>query len=107
MHLDNGFREQLAQLGELNRTISNQLSQNELDTAEIAQCVDNREQILQLLLGSVRQHPELADSEQWQKAVEETRYIAQAMVSKTSELGQQLKKYRHGSKSIQQYKKFL
>lgn len=107
MHLDDEFLQLIDNLCELDQKISTSLTSNEINAAEIGQFVDNREQLLQKLLGVIKQSPELEQRPQWQEAVNRTQSIVALMQDKTSELALALQKYRHGKRSVQQYQKFL
>jgi flagellar rod protein FlaI len=76
-------------------------------TEEIHQLVDNRERFTKTIIDVCKRNPNLQNSAQWQQVVESTRHIAQLMESRTEQLGQSLIKYRHGKRSLQQYKKFI
>ncbi|EGU48242.1 putative flagellar rod protein FlaI [Vibrio ichthyoenteri ATCC 700023] len=101
------FTDQLKQLSDLDHTIKNELSVDDINTEEISELVDKREQLLQRLLCTIDELPQLSQTEQWQQAIKETQNVVMLMQSKTTLLGQTLYKYRHGNKSVQQYKKFL
>ncbi len=107
MHSDSDFLRRLADLCELDQKISETLTFEEINTEEIVQLVDIREQLLQSLLSEIEKSPQLAKLQQWHDAVERTQTVVSLMQSKTSELGQALQKYRHGKRSVQQYQKFL
>ncbi|CSI66120.1 flagellar rod protein FlaI [Vibrio cholerae] len=49
----------------------------------------------------------MAKSDLWLKAIGNTQQLVEQMQLKTAAMGQTLHKYRHGNKSVQQYKKFL
>lgn len=107
MHLADNFYDQLAQLSDLDRTITNELSFDNINTEEITQLVDNRKQLLLSLFRAIEGSPQLAQTEQWQVAIKQTQGVVALMQNKTTAIGQTLYKYRHGNKSVQQYKKFL
>lgn len=107
MHSDSDFLRQLAELCDVDHKVSETLTFEEINTEEIVQLVDIREQLLQSLLNEIEKSPQLAKLQQWQDAVERTQAVVSLMQSKTSELGQALQKYRHGKRSVQQYQKFL
>lgn len=107
MHLDNEFEVNLAKVSDLDLKISETLAADEINTEEIVQLVDTREQILQKLLKAIQVNPELAQQHQWQETVARTQSVVQLMQNKTAELGTALQKYRHGKRSVQQYQKFL
>ncbi len=83
------------------------LQDSEINTEEIALLVDKRDQILQELLCSAEEDSSLLKTEEWREAILNTKRLVELMQSKTSSLGDQLKRYRHGNKSVQQYKKYL
>jgi|GEM_PF-686677 len=107
MHSDNDALSQLVDLCEIDQKISETLTSEEINTEEIVQLVDIREQLLQSLLDVIERHPELAKLQQWHDAVKRTQTVVELMQNKTSELGVALQKYRHGKRSVQQYQKFL
>ncbi|MGF1754387.1 flagellar protein FliT, partial [Vibrio makurazakiensis] len=41
------------------------------------------------------------------EAIERTKKLVALMQTETSQIGKDLHKFRHGNKSVQQYKKFL
>lgn len=76
-------------------------------TEEIHQLVDKREQIVKTIIDVCKRNPNLQQSAQWKQVVESTRHITVLMESKTEQLGQSLRKYRHGKRSLQQYKNYI
>ncbi|GAK87029.1 flagellar rod protein FlaI [Vibrio ponticus] len=107
MHLEDDFYTKLQNLCDLDQVIIGQLTLSDINAEEIAQLVDNREQLLLGLLSMIETVPSLANSERWQAAVQQTQQVVKLMQEQTTLLGQSLHKYRHGNKSVQQYKKFL
>lgn len=101
------FPAMLAQLSDLDQTIIRELLSTEINSEEIADLVDKREQLLNSLMQLINQSPQLANTEHWQIAVKQTQEVVNLMQDKTKVVGQSLHKYRHGNKSVQQYKKFL
>ncbi|ENM3801895.1 flagellar protein FliT [Vibrio cholerae] len=97
----------LQRLSDLDQQIATLLAEDDIHTEDILQLVDNREQLLHSLLGYLAEHPELAKSDLWLKAIGNTQQLVEQMQLKTAATGQTLHKYRHGNKSVQQYKKFL
>tara|TARA_Y100001956_G_scaffold82877_1_gene106381 strand:+ start:1865 stop:2188 length:324 start_codon:yes stop_codon:yes gene_type:complete len=107
MHLAEEFEQQLLLLCDLNHKLSSLITQDSFETEDILLMVDTREQILQNLLSLIEQDAELATLTQWQTAIQETQAIVELMQLKTAEIGKSLQKFRHGQRSVQQYKKFL
>ena len=99
--------DQLQKLCDLDHLIEQTLKTNDFVAEEIVQMVDKREQLLQSLIPYVVEHPQVAESKQWRDAISHTQQLVELMQSKTSLIGEQLRRYRHGNKSVQQYKKFL
>ncbi|MDE1238362.1 flagellar protein FliT [Vibrio aestuarianus] len=97
----------LLTLSDLDHQIKAILAIEEINTEEINHLVDKRERILQNLLMYASENPRFANSAQWHTAIDETKQLVELMQSKTVEIGKTLQKYRHGNKSVQQYKKFL
>ncbi|WP_181359437.1 flagellar protein FliT [Vibrio paracholerae] len=98
---------ELQRLSDLDQQIATLLAEDDIHTEDILQLVDNREQLLHSLLGYLAEHPELAKSDLWLKAIGNTQQLVEQMQLKTAAMGQTLHTYRHGNKSVQQYKKFL
>ncbi|WP_185841426.1 flagellar protein FliT [Vibrio cholerae] len=98
---------ELQRLSDLDQQIATLLAEDDIHTEDILQLVDNREQLLHSLLGYLAEHPELAKSDLWLKAIGNTQQLVEQMQLKTAAMRQTLHKYRHGNKSVQQYKKFL
>ncbi|MCF7503740.1 MULTISPECIES: flagellar protein FliT [Vibrio] len=98
---------QLEELCELDQLIISKLEFGEINAEEITQLVDNREQLLQNVLQFIDSHPDVKQSSEWFEAIIRTRKLVELMQSETSRVGKTLHKYRHGTKSVQQYKKFL
>lgn len=98
---------QLQYLSNLNQQITTLLAEDDIHAEDILQLVDNREQLLHSLLGYLAEHPEWAQSDLWREAIGNTQQLVEQMQLKTAAIGQTLHKYRHGNKSVQQYKKFL
>lgn len=98
---------ELAQLCELDQQISESFQLSEINAEEILRLVDKREQLLQNVFLLLESNPDVKQSSEWYNAVSRTRKLVELMQSETNRVGQALKKYRHGNKSIQQYQKFL
>ena len=98
---------ELQKLCDVDQLISLQIKNIEINAEEIIVLVDKREQILQKALYQLEIHPELKATKQWQDAIIRTKHLVELMQSETSQIGKMLHKYRHGNKSVQQYKKFL
>ena len=107
MHLADEFLKKLSQLSDLDHEIILKLAEEEINSEEILDRVDIREQILLTLISIINKQDELAQLPEWQDAIKRTQLTVELMQKKTAELGSDLKKYRYGSKSVQQYKKFL
>lgn len=97
----------LQELCELDQLIISKLEFSEINAEEIATLVDNREQLLQNVLQFIDSHPDVKQSSEWYQAISRTRKLVELMQSETGRVGKTLHKYRHGAKSVQQYKKFL
>lgn len=97
----------LRELCELDQLIISKLEFSEINAEEIATLVDNREQLLQNVLQFIDSHPDVKQSSEWFEAISRTRKLVELMQSETGRVGKTLHKYRHGAKSVQQYKKFL
>jgi flagellar rod protein FlaI len=95
------------QLGDLDHRLQSVLENDELDTEEIHLLVDKREQIITKLIAACQRNPNLKQSDEWLQVEQSTRRIATHMQTKTDQLGLELRKYRHGRKSLQQYQKFI
>ncbi|PAR45942.1 flagellar protein FliT [Vibrio metoecus] len=98
---------QLQYLSDLDQQITTLLAEDDIHAEDILQLVDNREQLLHSLLGYLAEHPEWAQSDLWREAIGNTQQLVEQMQLKTAAIGKTLHKYRHGNKSLQQYKKFL
>lgn len=98
---------ELKHLSDINHKIESCVTASEINTEELAIFVDKREQLLRTVIECIQLDPSVVDELQWHAAIAETQKVVALMQSKTAELGQALQKYRHGSKSVQQYKKFL
>ncbi|NOI56512.1 flagellar protein FliT [Vibrio coralliilyticus] len=107
MHLADDFLAQVSFLSDLDHDITSNLSAADINTEEIVQLVDKREQLLLTLISTINEHQELAQLPEWQSAIERTQLTVELMQKKTAELGSSLQKYRYGNKSVQQYKKFI
>lgn len=94
-------------LCELDQQIFTEIDKNEINTEEIHLLVDNREQLLQNILKLLEEFPEFKKSSEWFDAIERTKKLVAMMQTETSQIGKDLHKFRHGNKSVQQYKKFL
>ncbi len=97
----------LLELQQLDNKIKVLLVEDDINTEEVVQLVDIREQLLQVLLSHVAETPTLGESQLWRDAVRDTQHLVELMRSKTDLIGKDLHRYRHGNKSVQQYKKFL
>lgn len=98
---------QLQKLCELDQLIISKLELSEINAEEITQLVDNRDQLLQNVFQLIDSHPDVKQSSEWFEAITRTRKLVELMQSETNLIGENLHKYRHGAKSVQQYKKFL
>ncbi|WP_165312779.1 flagellar protein FliT [Vibrio ziniensis] len=99
--------EQLKELGDVDNRIKVLLADVDINVDEIIQLVDIREQLLQVLLTLVSENPAFGKSQRWRDAIRDTQQLVELMQSKTVLIGKDLQKFRHGNKSVQQYKKFL
>ncbi|MEZ9444190.1 flagellar protein FliT [Vibrio sp. 10N.222.54.F12] len=97
----------LQELCELDQLIMSKLEFSEINAEEIVHLVDNREQLLQNVLQLIDSYPDVKQSSEWFEAISRTRQLVELMQSETGRVGKNLHKYRHGAKSVQQYKKFL
>lgn len=95
------------ELSDLDHRLLSVLENVDVDTEEIHQLVDTREQIINKLVVACQGNPNLKQSTEWQDVVESTRRITHHMKMKTEQLGLTLRKYRHGKRSLQQYQKFI
>ncbi len=101
------MEQQLQALRDIDTKIKLLLNIDDFDVKEVTQLVDIREQLLRELLDQVSDNPALGKSQLWLRAVQDTQQVVDLMQSKTVRIGQDLQKFRHGNKSVQQYKKFL
>ncbi len=97
----------LEQLCDVDHQILQLVEKDELSAEEILGLVDTREELLNRVIKAVEQDPELTKSEQWSLAVKRTHQVVSTMEAQTQQLGQKLRQYRHGSRSLAQYKKFI
>jgi flagellar rod protein FlaI len=97
----------LAQLGDIDRKINILLLDKEINSEEITELVDTRDQILQVLVDYASKNERFAKSEQWQQAIVSTQQLVNLMATETAKIADQLRKFRQGQKSIRQYQKFL
>ncbi|WED21070.1 flagellar protein FliT [Vibrio sp. JC009] len=97
----------LSELSDLDHNLLSQLQEDDLKAEEIILLVDKREQILQNIYEAQKSDPDFKNSSQWREALGRTKQIVELMQSKTNEIGGQLRKLRHGSKSVQRYQQFL
>jgi flagellar rod protein FlaI len=96
----------LLQLCDIDLKIHNELTNDVLNTEEILALVDIRDQILQPLLEHASKNEQFAASLAWQKAIHSTQALVELMTAETTKIGHDLRKFRIGQKSVQQYKKF-
>ena len=101
------MNDELQKLCELDQQIMAKFEISEINTEEIMALVDNREQLLQNVLHLLDSHPDVKQSSEWYDAITRTRKLVELMQTETTRVGKDLQKYRHGNKSVQQYKKFL
>ncbi len=101
------MEQQIQALRDIDTKIKTILNIDDFDVKEVTQLVDIREQLLQELLSQVSDDPALSKSQLWRDTVRDTQQLVELMQSKTTVIGQDLQKFRHGNKSVQQYKKFL
>ncbi|MBW3696362.1 flagellar protein FliT [Vibrio sp. T187] len=101
------MKNELQQLCELDQQIFAKFDKSEIIPEEIHELVDNREQLLQNILQLLEQFPEVKRSSEWFEAINRTKNLVALMQSETGRVGKMLHKYRHGNKSVQQYKRFL
>ncbi|PJC88274.1 flagellar protein FliT [Vibrio sp. HA2012] len=97
----------LDELSDLDHDLMSLFLESELNTEEITQLVDKRERLLLSLKEERQKTPEFERSPEWLAAVARTQQLVEQMQAKTGQIGEELKKYRHGNKSVQRYKQFL
>jgi flagellar rod protein FlaI len=96
----------LLRLSEIDHKISQELRNDELNSEEILALVDIRDQILQTLLDHASKNEQFAKSPLWQEAINSTKALVELMTAETAKVGDDLRKFRVGQKSVQLYKKF-
>ena len=97
----------LIALRELDQTLFSLFAEDEINSEEILLLVDKREQLLQLIIEEAKLVEGFKESSDWRDALARTKQIVDLMRSKTNQIGEELKKYRHGNKSVQRYQQFL
>ncbi|WP_413284893.1 flagellar protein FliT [Vibrio sp. MA40-2] len=83
------------------------LLEDQVDSEKILASINEREHILQEILLQAKSVAEFESSLDWQQAIQRTKRIVELAQSETNQLGEQLKKYRHGNKSVRRYQQFL
>jgi flagellar rod protein FlaI len=94
-------------LCDLDLILLSKLAEDSPDTEVILQLVDKRDQILQEILPQVSENQQFATAPQWQPALVNTQNIVEQMHKLRAPFGKELHTYQRGSRSVQQYKKFL
>jgi len=79
----------------------------DLNSDVILSFIDERERILQKIISEFKSVPDFKNSLDWQDAILRTEQIVELIQLETGRLAEQLKKYRHGNKSVQCYQQFL
>lgn len=97
----------LSELQQLDRDLLALLDNDEPDSEEVLQLIDIRERLLQDVFNRYQSVPDFNASSEWHEAIDRTKHIVQLMQQKTNQIGEQLRKYRHGNKSVQRYQQFL
>jgi flagellar rod protein FlaI len=97
----------LERLCDIDHQLLQLIEKDELSAEEILGLVDTREELLKRVINAVEQDPRLAESEQWSCAIKRTQQVVITMEAQTQQLGQKLRQYRHGSRSLAQYRKFI
>ncbi len=97
----------LLKLSDIDRKIGELLQANEINSQEITQLVDERDQLLHTLVEYASKNEQFAKSRPWQDAIMSTKQLVSLMTTETNKIAQELRKFRLGKKSVQQYKKFL
>lgn len=97
----------LSELCDIDHKIEHLLAEDDLDAEEIMNLVDKRDQILQGLIAYASNNSQFASSSEWRDAIANTQLIVEQMEKRTAGLGDLLRRFRHGNRSVQQYKKFL
>lgn len=92
---------------DVNHKLALLLQADEIDHEKILGLVEQREGLLQSLLDEIKHHPERARRSEWQDAINETAALVKLMQSKTEQISDTLRRYRHGNLSVQKYKQFL
>jgi flagellar rod protein FlaI len=81
--------------------------EKEVDSELLLSLIDERDHILQEIIVASKSKPDFGRSPEWQEAVLRTKQIVELVQLETSQLGEQLKKFRHGNKSVKRYQQFL
>ncbi|WP_117233452.1 flagellar protein FliT [Vibrio maerlii] len=97
----------LQELCDLDSQLIELLNIDSPETEEIVAMVDKRDKLVQIILQEVKSDSSMTQSKLWDESIKRTKFIIERMNDETSKLGQQLRRYRHGNKSVQQYKKFI
>ncbi len=98
---------ELREIHDIDHRINQELQKVEINTEEILQLVDTREQLIENLLPIIRQNPLVKQDAEWQDLLTRTQSIVELMQSETMKTGKELHKMRYGQRSLQQYKKFI
>ena len=93
-------------LRDIDHLLSQELENSEINSEEIARLVDIREQTMKNILVLLEENPEWKQDPECQHVVARTTKIVMRMQAETSRLGTDLRKFKLGQRSLQQYKRF-
>ena len=96
----------ILELSDIDRIIYQELMSKELNSEEILSLVDKRDQILHQLIDYASKNEQFAKSLKWQQAIDSTQQLVELMSAKTTKVGEDLRKFRIGQKSVQLYTKY-
>ena len=95
------------ELSRLDEELLSMIKKTDFSTEVIDGLVDKRADMLkELQIKKQNENLEFKTSQNWLELVKRTEEILKFMESETENLGQLLKKYRHGNKSIKSYTSF-
>ncbi|MGX9417227.1 flagellar protein FliT [Vibrio sp. RC27] len=97
---------EINQLSDIDRILNQELTNVVLDSEEITRLVDKRDQILQQLIDYASKNERFAKSTMWADAISSTQKLVELMNSQTMKVGEDLRKFRIGQKSVQLYQKY-
>ncbi|QIA62796.1 flagellar protein FliT [Vibrio astriarenae] len=92
---------------DIDHKIAALMESEQFNSQEFRSLVDTRKRMIENALSEIERQPTLAQEAEWLDLVSKTKKLIAQMEQQTRATGEELRKFRKGVKSVQQYKRFI